>query len=119
MEGRGTNGLVVGASDHKALQKKQQGDRIWTSFIECVSATGRFLSPLIIFKGQTVQQQWFPEELKHLDGWKFKATSKGWTDDKTSLHWLQKIFIPETKPANPQGFQYQYEESGGMRYKIQ
>ena len=27
MEGRGTNGLVVGASDHNALQKKQQGDR--------------------------------------------------------------------------------------------
>jgi hypothetical protein len=26
MEGRGTNGLVVGTADHKALKKKEPGD---------------------------------------------------------------------------------------------
>ena len=52
MEGRGTKGLVVGASDHKALQKKQQGDHTWISFIECVSATGRFLQKV----GKTLDQ---------------------------------------------------------------
>ena len=56
MEGRGENGLVVGTADHKALQKKQPGGRTWTLFIECISATGRFLPPLVIFRGKTVQQ---------------------------------------------------------------
>jgi len=57
MEGRGTNGLVIGTSDYKVLTKKQHGARTWTSFVECISATGRHLPPLVIFKGKTVQQQ--------------------------------------------------------------
>jgi len=32
--------------------------------------------------------------------WKFKATPKGWTDNKPSLHSPQKIFIPKTKVGN-------------------
>jgi len=64
MEGRGTNGLVIRASDQKAIQKKDPGGRIWTTFVEYMSATSRFLPPLVIFKGKTVQQQWFPRNLR-------------------------------------------------------
>jgi len=101
MEGLGENGLVVGTADHKALQKKQPGGRTWTSFIECISATGRFLPPLVIFRGKTVQQQWFPTDLQPFKHWKFTATPKGWTDNETSLKWLKNVFIPLTKPASP------------------
>ena len=75
MEGRGENGLVVGSSDHKVLQKKQLGGRTWTSFVECISATGRFLPLLVIFKGKTVQQQWFPLDSRPFRDWKFTATA--------------------------------------------
>jgi 4-hydroxybenzoate polyprenyltransferase len=57
MEGYGANGLVVGSSERRSIQKKQPGSRVWTSFIECISATGNALLPLVIFKGKSVQQQ--------------------------------------------------------------
>jgi Tc5 transposase DNA-binding domain len=57
MEGYGANGLVVGSSERRSIQKKQPGSRAWTSFIECISATGKALLPLVIFKGKSVQQQ--------------------------------------------------------------
>ena len=57
MEGMGDNGLVVGSAQKCFIQKKQPGSKAWTSFIECISATGRGIHPLIIFKGKLVQQQ--------------------------------------------------------------
>jgi hypothetical protein len=54
MEGMGANGLVVGSSERRSIQKKQPGSRAWTSFIECISATGKALLPLVIFKGKSV-----------------------------------------------------------------
>jgi hypothetical protein len=57
MEGLGVNGLVVGSSQRRSIQKKQPGSRAWTPFIECISASGKALLPLVIFKGKSVQQQ--------------------------------------------------------------
>jgi 4-hydroxybenzoate polyprenyltransferase len=68
MEGMEMNGLVVGRRNKNAVLKKAPGTRAWISFIECISATGQSTSPLVIFKGQTVQQQWFPQSLKPFDG---------------------------------------------------
>jgi hypothetical protein len=55
IEGFGANGLVLGSSEKHLIQKKQPGSRVWTSFIECVSATSKALSLLVIFKGKSVQ----------------------------------------------------------------
>ena len=63
IEGLRVNGLVVRSSERRAIQKKQPGSKAWTSFLECISATGSSLPPLVIFKGKTVQQQWFPVDL--------------------------------------------------------
>jgi len=54
MEGQGENGLVVGSVDRRQIQKKQPGSKTWTSFIKCVSAAGRALRPLLMFKGKAV-----------------------------------------------------------------
>ncbi|XP_044715054.1 DDE superfamily endonuclease domain-containing protein [Hirsutella rhossiliensis] len=81
MEGLGENGLVVGSAEKRSVQKKTPGSRVWTSFIECVSAAGTFLPPLVIFKGKSVQQQWFPEDL--------------------STFMARKVFIPRTQPPDP------------------
>ena len=54
LEGQGSNGLVLGSSDYNALIKKQPGTRKnWTTFVECISATGKSLPPLVIMKGKT------------------------------------------------------------------
>ncbi|KZL64097.1 transposase [Colletotrichum tofieldiae] len=49
--------------------------------------------PLVIYKGKTVQQQWFPLDLGPYDGWQFTATDN-------AVEWLQKVFIPQTAPKN-------------------
>jgi 4-hydroxybenzoate polyprenyltransferase len=101
MEGQGENGLVVGSVDRRIIQKKQPGSKAWTSFIECISAIGKALRPLVIFKGKSVQQQWFPVGLKDYIGWEFTATDNGWTSDATALEWLKKVFLPQSAPTNP------------------
>jgi hypothetical protein len=101
MEGYGANGLVVGSSERRSIQKKQPGSRAWTSFIECISATGKALPPLVIFKGKSVQQQWFPQELSPYKGWEFTATDNTWTSESTAIEWLEKVFLPQTYTLEP------------------
>ena len=101
MEGQGLNGLVVGSSHTRAVQRKTPGSRAWTSFIECISATGSALPPAVIFKGKSVQQQWFSMEKDNLRTWLFTATDKGWINQAVALEWLEKIFIPLTQPDDP------------------
>jgi 4-hydroxybenzoate polyprenyltransferase len=98
LEGQGSNGLVLGMAETKSVRKKQPGSRAWVSIIECISAMGHALNPLIIYKGKTVQQQWFPLDLGPYEGWQFTATENGWTTDATAVEWLQKVFIPQTLP---------------------
>ena len=77
IEGFGVNSLVVGSAERRSIQKKQPGSRAWILFLECISITSRALTPLVIFKGKTVQQQWFPQDLTLYEGWQFTATENG------------------------------------------
>ncbi len=77
MEGQGTNGLVVGSSQTRTIQQKVPGSRAWTSFLECISATGIVIPPAVIFRGKSLQQQWFLVEKDGLKDWWFTATEKG------------------------------------------
>jgi 4-hydroxybenzoate polyprenyltransferase len=101
LEGQGSNGLVLGSREKVAVRRKQPGSRAWTSFVECISATGKALPPLVIFKGESVQQQWFPKDLRPYASWEFTATQKGWITDATAVEWLEKVYIPGSKPADP------------------
>jgi hypothetical protein len=99
MEGYGLNGLVVGSREKKEAIVKSSQDRNWTTIIECISATGQAIDPLVIFKGKDVQQQWFPDEEDRLlvfKGWAFDTSQNGWTSNAIGLEWLQKVFIPKT-----------------------
>jgi hypothetical protein len=100
MEGIGMNGLFLGHKDKKSVLIRQPGSRSWITILECISATGKVLRPAVIFKGKTVQQQHFPEDLDFLDGWEFSCSENGWTSNKLALVWLRKVFIPSTKPEN-------------------
>jgi 4-hydroxybenzoate polyprenyltransferase len=97
MQGMGGNGLVLGMAEKKRTFKKDDGRREWTTIIECISADGRYLHPLVIFKGGDVQQQWFPDEgIEAFKDWKFESSAKGWTDDDIAVRWLMTVFIPQT-----------------------
>jgi len=77
MEGIGLNGLFLGCKDKKSVLIRQPGSRSWITILECISATGKVLRPLVIFKGKTVQQQHFPEKLDFLEDWEFTCSEKG------------------------------------------
>ncbi|KAK6215444.1 transposase [Colletotrichum tabaci] len=91
MEGKGANGLVLGSMASQHIQKKQPGSRTWVSIIECVAADGRSLCPLVIYKGKSVQAQWFPSNLFGYEGWHFTYTDNGWTTEKTALECYGQI----------------------------
>lgn len=93
--------MVVGSADlkKKALLKGPQ-TRIWTSFIEAITADGRALTPGIIFKGKELQVQWFNKEIKKLAPWYYITSPNGWTDDHVGIQWLKKIYLPQTKPKD-------------------
>ncbi|SCV42519.1 related to transposase [Fusarium fujikuroi] len=82
MEGIGMNGLFLGHQSKKSV----------------LIPTGKVLRPTVIFKGKTVQQQHFPENLDFLEDWEFACSDKGWTSNKLALVWLRKVFIPSTQP---------------------
>ncbi|KAM6513715.1 hypothetical protein FALCPG4_18977 [Fusarium falciforme] len=101
MTGFGLDGLVVGSADpkRKAFLKGPQ-TRNWTSFIEAITAGGRALIPGIIFKGKELQKQWFLEEFKKIADWYYITSPNGWTDDHIGVEWLERVYLPQTMPAD-------------------
>ncbi|KAJ3453537.1 hypothetical protein MRS44_017784 [Fusarium solani] len=97
----GLDSLVVGSADpkRKAFLKGPQ-TRNWTSFIEAITADGRALIPGIIFKGKELQNQWFLEEFKKIADWYYITSPNGWTDDHIGVEWLERVYLPQTMPAD-------------------
>ncbi|EFQ89825.1 hypothetical protein P3342_001649 [Pyrenophora teres f. teres] len=55
--------VITSASKHKADVQSLE-DREWVTIIECISADGRALHPVVIFKGNHVLLSWFePQSL--------------------------------------------------------
>ena len=64
------------------------------SVIECINAVGKALVLLVIFKGKSVQQQWFiPSKTPD---WYYTSSDNAYTTDDLGLQWLREIFIPQT-----------------------
>ena len=80
---------------------KGSQSRSWTTFIECISATGRVLNPGIIFKGKDLQAQWFKDEVvKIAPLWHLITTKNGWTNNEVGLRWLEQVYLPQTQPED-------------------
>lgn len=101
MEGIELNSLVFGRAEKKSALLKQPGSRSWISILECISAMVRVLKPVVIFKGRSVQQQWFPYNIDFLKDWNFTCSEKGWTTNQIALQWLRNVFTPETAHEDP------------------
>jgi len=101
MEGQGINGLVIGSSQENpnAVPVKTINARTWTSIVECISALGVALDPLVIFKAKSIQEQWFKKDFlaKH-PSWHVTFSENGWTSNDIAIEWLEKVFLPQTEP---------------------
>lgn len=93
-----TNIRVLASSRKTRTYNVSSQNREWVSVIECISADGAFIKPLIIFKGMSVQSSWFEE---CTPDWIFMTSENGWTSYRVAIGWLNDIFIPETQRSPP------------------
>ena len=82
-QGLGVNGLVIGALEKRRIYVKESGDREWVTILHAISAEGRFTKPAVIFKGLTLQAQWFPDDIPEFE---FSTSQNGWTNSEIALH---------------------------------
>jgi hypothetical protein len=71
------------------------GKQEWVTDIECINAVGEALSPLLIFKAKNLNSGWLPAETP--PDWQFGVSENGWTSNDLGLHWLMKVFEPQTR----------------------
>ncbi|GAB7336127.1 hypothetical protein MBLNU13_g08914t1 [Cladosporium sp. NU13] len=102
------SGFAVGASQssralvniRNASSWKQIGSRQeWITAIECVSASGVAVPPLLIFKAKHTNTGWIPAQAP--PDWHFSTSNSGWTSDSHGYEWLTTVFAPSTKPNDP------------------
>ncbi|CAH0715711.1 unnamed protein product, partial [Brenthis ino] len=69
--------------------------------LAAVSATGKKITPLIVYKGKQVWDQWMAK----LEGFDFEilyaASSRGWMETNIFYNYLEKILIPELGKERP------------------
>lgn len=75
------------------------GRQEWITAIECISAAGVAVPPLIIFKAKHTNTAWIPQNTP-LD-WRFSTSNSGWTSDSHAYEWISTVFEPTTRPADP------------------
>lgn len=98
-EGDSAAQKVAGSASIKGAKVTKSSNTDWVTVIECISATGRRVTPTIIFKGCNLQSYWVPPE--GLPRWHYQATPSGWTNSDIAFDWVANIFLPSTPTKNP------------------
>ena len=93
-----SNQRVIGSSSTTQTYIRTPENREWVSILECISAIGQKIAPVVIFKGKSLQTSWFtpgktPEYL-------YTTSENGWTSNTISLQWLKEVFLPFTQCNN-------------------
>jgi hypothetical protein len=86
---------VLVSSDEARPYRKAGVKRTLVTAIECISADGWSLFPLlIIWPAATHRSTWttYPTP-----GWHFACSKSGYTDTAISLYWIREIFDPQTR----------------------
>ena len=85
--------VLVGKDDIRDYRGARVKRELVTA-IECISADGRYLTPMIIWPSSTHRSNWttFPTPR-----WQYACSESGYTDSKISLEWLKRVFDPQTK----------------------
>jgi hypothetical protein len=62
--------------------------------IECISADGRYLNPMVIWLATTHRSNWTTFSIP---GWHYACSESGYTDSQLSFGWLTRVFDPQTR----------------------
>lgn len=78
-----------GSRDYRGANVK----RTTVTAIECISADGRSLLPMIIWPATTHRANWTTFSTP---GWHYAYSEKGFTDSNINLEWIKQVFDPQT-----------------------
>lgn len=71
----------------------------WVTTVECISAAGTALPPLVIFGGVSeILSSWIPQDSGLVDGCGWAISHTGWTNSTLAYDWLTQVFQPSTAP---------------------
>ena len=83
-------------SKGQALSRVSGGSgRESTTVLACVSADGKYLPPLIIFKGSAVQARWVLSAA--MPGTLYATSKNGWMEEPQFYHWFLNGFVPHVQ----------------------
>ncbi|CAF4577015.1 unnamed protein product, partial [Rotaria sp. Silwood2] len=67
----------------------------YTTLLICISASGKFLPPYIIYRAQRLYDLWIPRN--GFPGARYNTTSSGWSEEPIFFDWLCNQFVPAVK----------------------
>jgi hypothetical protein len=84
----------------RITKAKQDGSREFISILACISAIGRWIPPLLIYKGESgdLMSTWVDDVTTDSKA-HFTTSSNGWSNNAIGLAWLQQVFERYTKPS--------------------
>ena len=91
---RGRNAYVICSATEKKVHQAEPGRTEWVTVLECICGDGSAISPLVIFKGESIQTSWIPSESSN--DWSWSSNTKGWTCDAIGEDWIKTVFERET-----------------------
>lgn len=86
--------MICSAKAKKTYQA-EPGRCEWVTVVECISADGSTIPPLVIFKGENLQTAWIAEEMDK--DWSWSCNTKGWTCNSIGEEWMSGCFEPSTR----------------------
>jgi hypothetical protein len=83
----------------RITKAKQDGSREFISILACISAIGKWIPPLLIYKGESgdLMSTWVDEVTTDSKA-HFTVSHNGWSNNAIGLSWLQNVFERYTKP---------------------
>jgi hypothetical protein len=91
MLGQALKVKVICRKGRKNPRYSQDGNREMVTVIETISADGRVLPPMYIYKGSAHLMGWHAA-VQAKDEATFAWSPKGWTDRELGLEWVEKNF---------------------------
>jgi hypothetical protein len=85
--------VLIGKNDIQGYRGARVKRTVVTA-IECISADGRYLNPMIVWPASTHRANWttYPTP-----GWHYAYSESGYTGSYISLEWIKRVFDPQTK----------------------
>lgn len=82
---------------------KYQRQKSYITNYECVSASGKILKPLVVFKNDKVEEEWIKENMPDADKYVFFYNEAKLNTSKLLVKWFKEVFLPQAKPTNEKG----------------